>query len=205
MTFLYLVPTGLNEPEQPGWGSWAGRYGLNENHPGKNYYWANQVDAWRGATNRDNTLARWAADLQNDFRARLDWCVQPFPRANHAPLARLNGTPGRGVVRLKAAAGANLLATAEGSRDPDGSRLSYEWFVYREVGTCQETARLGSPHAERTTLTVPTSAAGKTLHLVLRVADDSEPPLAAYRRLVLTVESASAPEALWRDRSAAAY
>jgi len=27
MTFLYLVPTGMNDPEQPAWGSWAGRYG----------------------------------------------------------------------------------------------------------------------------------------------------------------------------------
>ena len=27
MTFLYLVPTGMNDPEQPTWGSWAGRYG----------------------------------------------------------------------------------------------------------------------------------------------------------------------------------
>ena len=36
-------------------------------------------------------LARWAADLQNDFRARLDWCVQPPEQANHRPLAVLNG------------------------------------------------------------------------------------------------------------------
>src|SRR5258707_956793 len=35
MTFLYLVPTGMNDPDQPGWGSWAGRYGLNENFSGQ--------------------------------------------------------------------------------------------------------------------------------------------------------------------------
>src|SRR5207248_11546264 len=40
MTFLYLVPTGMNDPEQPTWGSWAGRYGLQED-AGKPYYWAN--------------------------------------------------------------------------------------------------------------------------------------------------------------------
>ena len=27
MTFLYLVPTGMNDPAEPTWGSWAGRYG----------------------------------------------------------------------------------------------------------------------------------------------------------------------------------
>ena len=72
MSFLYLVPTGMNDPSQPGWGSWAGRYGLNPEYGGKPYYWANQADAWQEETHRDNTLKRWAADLQNDFRARLE-------------------------------------------------------------------------------------------------------------------------------------
>jgi hypothetical protein len=70
MTFLYLVPTGINDPEQPTWGSWGGRYGQNPKHGDRPYYWSNQQDAWEGSTNRDNTLRRWAADLQNDFRAR---------------------------------------------------------------------------------------------------------------------------------------
>ena len=85
MTFLHLVPTGMNDPLEPTWGSWAGRYGANENFPGQSYFWANQTDAWRGTTNRDNTLARWASALQYDFRARLDWCVKPFNEANHPP------------------------------------------------------------------------------------------------------------------------
>src|SRR2546421_140342 len=58
MTFLYLVPTGMNDPEHPDWGSWAGRYGPQEKFPGKPYFWANQRDAWRGSTNRENTVAR---------------------------------------------------------------------------------------------------------------------------------------------------
>src|SRR5438045_2778500 len=61
MTFLYLVPTGMNDPMEPGWGSWAGRYGVREDSADKPFYWANQLDAWNGTTNRDNTLARWAA------------------------------------------------------------------------------------------------------------------------------------------------
>ena len=35
MTFLYLIPTGMNDPDEPLWGSWAGRYGPNENFPDK--------------------------------------------------------------------------------------------------------------------------------------------------------------------------
>src|SRR5262249_22929485 len=52
MTFLYLVRTGMNDPEHPQWGSWAGRHGPQEMFPGKPYFWANQQDAWHGVTNR---------------------------------------------------------------------------------------------------------------------------------------------------------
>jgi hypothetical protein len=90
MLFLYLVPTGMNDPDQPAWGSWAGRYGPREDFPGKPYFWANQADTWRGTTNRDNTLARWAVALQNDFHARMDWCATgDFRKANHRPVVVL--------------------------------------------------------------------------------------------------------------------
>src|SRR5205085_1913370 len=75
MTFLYLVPTGMNDPEQPTWGSWAGRYARMPDAGERPYYWASAEDTWNGSTHRDNSLIRFAADLQNDFRARLNWCV----------------------------------------------------------------------------------------------------------------------------------
>src|SRR5438093_10739217 len=87
MTFLYLVPTGMNEPEHPEWGSWAGRYGLMPDAGGRTYFWANAEDVWEGSGHRENTLKRWAADLQNDFRARLEWCVKDYADANHPSVA----------------------------------------------------------------------------------------------------------------------
>ncbi|MBI1832820.1 MAG: DUF1593 domain-containing protein [Planctomycetes bacterium] len=63
MSFLYLVPTGMNDPMQPTWGSWAGRYGLNDKDAPRPHYWANQKDHWEGTTHRDNTLKRWAIHL----------------------------------------------------------------------------------------------------------------------------------------------
>ncbi|MBI2947691.1 MAG: DUF1593 domain-containing protein, partial [Verrucomicrobia bacterium] len=129
-TFLYLVPTGMNDPEQPTWGSWAGRYGAMEAFPGRQYYWANQIDSWDGSANRDNTLHRWAADLQNDFRARLDWCVREFAQANHPPEARVQGP-----LERKVSSSATVTLSAIGSRDPDGNKLSYQWFAYPEAGS----------------------------------------------------------------------
>ena len=57
MTFLYLVPNGLGDPNEPTWGSWAGRYGNNPAFPGKPYFHANQQDTWNGTAHRENTLA----------------------------------------------------------------------------------------------------------------------------------------------------
>ena len=186
MTFLYLVPTGMNDPEQPTWGSWAGRYGLNPEYPGRAYYFANQQDTWQGTTHRENSLARFAADLQNDFRARLGWCAKPPDEANHPPTAVLNGKVGKEIVRLRAAPGASIELTADGSSDRDSDQLSYQWLVYVEAGTYRGEAMLDVADGPQTKLQVPRDAAGKTMHVLLTVRDDGTPPLAAYRRMIVT-------------------
>jgi CubicO group peptidase (beta-lactamase class C family) len=195
MTFLYLVPTGMNDPNEPLWGSWAGRYGPSESFSGKPYYWANQTDAWNGAANRDNTLARWAADLQNDFRARLDWCVKSPNKANHAPHAVVNGSDGRAILHLAARPSQTVSLDSGLSHDPDGDKLAFEWFVYREAGTYGGEATLTNASSSLAVLHVPNDAADKTIHVVLTVRDSGTPPLAAYRRVVVrgSRESAGTP------------
>ena len=182
-TFLYLVPTGMNDPEEPTWGSWAGRYGQNENYPGKPYYWANQFDAWNGTTNRDNTLARWAAALQNDFRARLDWCVKPRGEANHPPVVKIAGASRRSV-----APGARVELSAEGSSDPDGDALSYRWEYYPEPGTYRGPLEIVNGDKAKASFVVPDSATSKTIHVVLTVTDAGEPALSRYARVVTTIK-----------------
>jgi hypothetical protein len=184
-TFLYLVPTGMNDPEQPTWGSWAGRYGPNPEHPGRPYYWANQADTWQGTTHRDNTLKRWAADLQNDFRARLDWCVKPVREANHPPVAVLNGRGGKDILHLTAVPGSAVELSAAGSSDPDGHTLSYEWLVYPEAGTYGGAVPIAGADTPQARLRIPADAVGKTVHVVLAVRDQGTPPLASYRRAVI--------------------
>jgi len=182
-TFLYLIPTGMNDPEQPTWGSWAGRYGRNENYPGRSYYWANQLDAWNGTTNRDNTLARWAAALQNDFRARLDWCVKPLREANHPPVVKVAGASRRSI-----APGTRVDLSAEGSSDPEGDALSYRWEFYPEPGTYRGPLEIVDSAKAKASFVVPSSSAGKIIHVVLTVTDKGEPALSRYGRIVMTVE-----------------
>jgi len=177
MAFLYLVPTGMNDPEQPGWGSWAGRYGLQD-AGGRRYFWANQEDAWEGSTSRDNTLRRWAVDLQNDFRARLDWCVKPYSGANHPPRPRLDGP-----LRRAARPGDRIVLDAADSTDPDGDPLTFQWFAYPEAGTYRGPLAIEGAGTPRASWVVPPAPA--TIHVLLRLTDGGSPPLSRYLRVIV--------------------
>jgi hypothetical protein len=184
MTFLYLVPTGMNDPEQPTWGSWAGRYGRNENYPDLPYYWANQADAWNGTTHRDHTLKRWAVHLQNDFRARLDWCVTDFDRANHPPVARVKGD-----LRRKVKPGDMVLLDASESSDPDKQPLQYEWVYYPEPGFYRgPSLTLEGATSPQASFVAPQVDSAQTVHIILVVTDQGMPPLARYRRMIVNVD-----------------
>ena len=188
MTFLYLVPTGMSDPNGPTWGSWAGRYGPNEEFPGKAYYWANQCDAWKGTTSRDNTLARWAVALQNDFRARMDWCATAdFRKANHPPLAVLNGDKTKTVLRFQAKSGDTVRLSSQGSTDPDGHAVGTTWFVYHEAGTLPAGLKLTDAAGETTGFVAPRVERPATVHVILQLEDSGEPHLFAYRRAVVTI------------------
>jgi hypothetical protein len=188
MMFLYLVPTGMNDPLQPTWGSWGGRYGPHDDFPGKPYYWANAKDTWREQTNRDNTLLRWAVALQNDFSARMDWCVAEVrSKVNHAPVAVLNGDATRSVVHISVKPGEKVKLSAEGSRDADGNALKRSWFVYPEAGTFGGAVTLDAQEGEETSFVVPKVESMSTIHIILEVCDDGAPDLHAYRRAMITV------------------
>jgi putative membrane-bound dehydrogenase-like protein len=198
-SFVYLIPNGLSDPEQPTWGSWGGRYGKRANPlpegakpadagspSGDAFFWANVADTWQGKTSRDNTAARWAAALQNDFKARLDWCVtDKFEAANHPPQPYLQDSTGREVITVKVACGKLISLTARGSKDPEGDALSFRWSVYPEAGSYTGEVAIRDLERSEAVLRVPTEAAGKTIHVILAVTDDGEPALTRYRRIII--------------------
>ena len=185
MTFLSWIPTGMNDPSKPEWGSWAGRYGIDPASGKWPVYWANQTDTWEGITLRDQTLRRWAVALQNDFRARMDWCVKSKTEANHPPEPRLKDFPDREFVHLKTRAGAKVEFDATPSTDPDGQTLAFEWLVYAEAGTYRGSVSLSSKAGPKTGIEVPADAANQSIHLILAVTDSGTPALTRYRRVIL--------------------
>lgn len=184
MTFLYLVPTGMNDPEQPTWGSWAGRYGNQDKFPDRPYYWANLTDDWQGRQHRDNTLQRWAVHIQNDFKARMDWCVSDFAEANHAPEPRIEG-----ALRRNVKSGDTVDLSAAHTTDPDGDELQFAWQFYAEAGSYRgPLPDIRDADGPRASFVAPQVNAKQTLHVILTVTDRGSPPLTRYRRVIAEVD-----------------
>lgn len=182
--FLYLVPNGLNEPEEPGWGSWAGRFGRQPDAGNRPYYWPNVRDSIDGRAHRDATLLPWAPHLQNDFRARLDWCVSDWAEANHPPRPVVAGP-----LRRTVPAGTRVTLDASASTDPDRDPLDHAWRHYPEPGSYRGPALAldGATHAIAS-FTAPVVTSPQTIHLILTLTDRGDPPLTRYARVVVTVE-----------------
>ncbi len=125
--------------------------------------------------------------FQNDFAARMDWCVKPYKEANHPPVAVFGGQNGTAPVELSVQAGQTIPLDAAGSSDPDGQALSFRWYVYPEVGTYGKDVPIPNDTTQKTSIPVPQDAGSKTLHVILEVTDNGTPSLTRYRRVILNV------------------
>ncbi|MFN0127407.1 MAG: nucleoside hydrolase-like domain-containing protein [Verrucomicrobiales bacterium] len=184
--FLYLIPNGLNEPDQPTWGSWAGRFGPQQDAGSRPYYWPNLRDTIGRRAHRDNTLLPWVAHIQNDFRARLDWCVNDFANANHPPRVAVTSS-----LRPTVRPGQRIALDASSSSDPDGEALAFHWRHYLEPGSYDGLPlHIENDRAAQASLVAPPVPAPRTVHVILTVTDDGDPPLTRYARVVITVDPA---------------
>ena len=204
-SFLNLVGNGLSDPEHPDWGGWGGRYELYVPHTQKWFLQPETRPIWTDAedevfgtdgrwhTGNHETIWRWRDAFQNDFAARMDWTIKPYAKANHPPVPKL-GTP----AEITAKPGQRVELSAEGSTDPDGDALSYQWFYYGEPGTIAlSNSRTGQPleikdfdqptawFTAPARLAMPTN--NGTLHIILAVTDHGIPRLTRYRRVIVTV------------------
>ena len=125
----------------------------------------------------------WSKAMQNDFAARADWCVMPYEEANHQPVVVL--AHGSSLI---ATPGETVKLSAKGTTDPDGDRLSYNWWPYQDASTYKGEIQVVSAD-EMAEVFIPSDAvSGQTLHIICEVTDDGEPHLTRYQRVVIHVK-----------------
>lgn len=183
-TFLGLLANGLNVPEHPDWGSFGGRF-----RKLRNALYTDIVDFQQGIWNERLTVSRWRPYFQNNFAARMDWCVNDFTNANHPPQAALNNTQGFAPIEIAAIAGQKVKLSAQGSTDPDGHQLSYKWWNYWEAGNYGGKITIANSEKISCSVKIPNDATVGTLfHLILEVTDNGTPALTSFRRAVVYVK-----------------
>jgi hypothetical protein len=180
-SFLYLIPTGLEHPNHPEYGSWGGRYAK------KGGAYQDTSDSWNGEQGPETTVRRWRREFQNDFEARMDWNLQPYDKANHPPVAVFQGN-----LQQDVRPGERVTLSASGSSDPDGNSLTYKWFFYDEPSSYNGSLTINNANSQQASFTVPDDT-GKTIHVILTVTDNGSPALSRYKRIIFTVNPKGAP------------
>ena len=137
-----------------------------------------------GVSSIETTIWRWREEFQHDFAARLDWCTQPYGKANHPPKPALAHP-----ASLTVQSGQSFHLNAGGTTDPDGDSMSYLWFQYPEAGTYPGLVSF-RPYASNLydlPVVAPVVAQPQTLHFILKVTDKGSPALTRYKRVIVTV------------------
>lgn len=196
--FMYVFPNGLNNPEFWTHGSWGGRFdlektanvrGMAESKILENEYKFDDYYMYSDAPEGGEAIRRWREAVQNDFLARLQWSItDSYAKANHKPIAILNGDKTKMVLNKTIAAGRRLKLSAKRSFDPDADVLQYNWFVYDAPSTYKGKLDIKNHTANQIEIIFPKEAKGKEIHIVLELKDNGSPQLTSYRRVIITVK-----------------
>ena len=177
-SFLHLVNNGLRSHLDYTLGGWGGRSAYDDpkfpNH-------VTDKDL-KDDGDRNKMYWRWIPAAQNDFAARMDWCVKEFKDANHAPVAEVMGDLKREV---KPGETVQLAATVS---DPDGDTLTSKWWQYADADSATTTVTIANSDSLDKANFVAPKEIGKQIHVILEVTDDGVPALTGYQRVIFEVK-----------------
>ena len=189
-SFLYVMPNGLNDPEDPHQAGWAGYHERGHCADSLTTAWTSWQEPLRSISVAYKR--RFYPDELNDFCARMQWAAEG--RGNRNPqvtVSVLNGFAVEGSssiapLRITAKAGDALRLDASKSFDPDGDALTFLWWQQPEIG--RTTVTIDQPDQPIATVHIPAVAKGDTIHLICEVHDDGPFHLVAYRRIIIVIK-----------------
>lgn len=196
-SFIGLISNGLGSRISPAYGGWGGRYVLCQTYAEIRPIWTNArgaqdtviVDNGLEYTSDQATIWRWREAFQHDFAARMDWCVaETFEEANHNPIAAFNNEKSKAVANLTVKSGETVKLSAAGTFDPDGNKVSYRWFNYKEAGNYNGTINIRNNTTNKASFIAPKVKQTRKIHIILEIKDNGEPILYSYRRIIVIVE-----------------
>ena len=133
-------------------------------------------------------IYRWRRAYQNDFQARMDWCVQSYENANHNPVAAFAGDTSDGFIYLTCRENQSHTLDASNSFDPDSDSLLFRWFVYPEPVDSDMHIKIEDSEKSKSKVYIPSNSLGKQVHIVLEVCDNNPIiRLYDYRRVIINI------------------
>ena len=174
-SFLYVMPNGLNNPEDPHQCGWAGYHERGMCADSLTTAWTSWQEPVRSIS--VGYKQRFYPDELNDFMARMQWAAEG--KGNLNPYVVIpNDTINITMIPLT--------LDASKSFDPDGDNLQFSWWQQPEIGKTK--VKIEQADQPIATLRIPADAKGDTIHIICEVHDDGPYHLPAYRRILITIQ-----------------
>ena len=167
-SFLYVMPNGLNNPEEPHQCGWAGYHERGMCADSLTTAWTSWQEPVRSIS--VSYKQRFYPDELNDFMARMQWAAEGKGNLNPYIVIQ-NDTIN------------SLSLDASKSFDPDGDNLQFCWWQQPEIGKTK--VKIEQADQPIATLRIPADAKGDTIHIICEVHDDGPYHLPAYRRIII--------------------
>ena len=180
-SFLYVLPNGLNDPEDPSQAGWAGYHQRGLCPDSLTTAWTSWQEPMRSIS--VGYKQRFYPVELNDFMARMQWADKG--EGNHNPIVVVNGHQGPSPLLLQAKAGETIRLDASRSSNPDLNTIVFHWWQQPEIGTAQLV--IDDTDNPITTVRIPTDAAGQTLHVICEVSDKGAFQLKSYQRIIISI------------------
>ena len=180
-SFLYVIPNGLNDPEDPHQAGWAGYHERGLCADSLTTAWTSWQEPVLGIS--VGYKKRFYPDEISDFMARMQWADEG--QGNHNPQVVINGSEGLQSLSIEAKAGDMIRLDASKTMDSDGDKLSFLWWQQPEIGKTKVT--IAHPEESVITIKIPVETSKETIHIICEVHDDGPFHLVSYRRIQIHI------------------